>query len=284
MNQQKTGELIAKRRRELGLTQKSLADQLNISDRTVSKWERGLGFPDISLIESLAETLGITVVELLHGEECTPTAEAEGSIKEAIQAFCPEIQAQRKRSRVKFTAILVVSCLILFFSAAIILWSTKDVVGDETGFISIDAAEATAICPYIIITQQDLRLIDALLLDPRIQCNIDSTSLVTYDQAFVQEYIPYIDQYNMELTYVIIQASHGSVSVSYGTELTRIMLDIDRSGGIKKGIMQLDSPLQFLEDGTVDCSIPTDARYTVYNTDNSYFERKTYKTGFAALF
>lgn len=67
MNHEKTGALIAKRRTELGLTQKALAEQLNISDRAVSKWERGMGFPDISLIEPLADALGLTVLELLHG-------------------------------------------------------------------------------------------------------------------------------------------------------------------------------------------------------------------------
>ena len=54
---------------ELGLTQKELAEKLNISDRTVSKWERGAGFPDISLVEPLADALGLSVLELLHGEE-----------------------------------------------------------------------------------------------------------------------------------------------------------------------------------------------------------------------
>ena len=51
MDNAKTGALIAARRKELNLTQKELAEKLHISDRTVSKWERGAGFPDISLLE-----------------------------------------------------------------------------------------------------------------------------------------------------------------------------------------------------------------------------------------
>ena len=68
MDNQKTGALIARRRQELGLTQKELADRLNVSDRTVSKWERGAGFPDVSLLEPLADALGLSVLELIRGE------------------------------------------------------------------------------------------------------------------------------------------------------------------------------------------------------------------------
>ena len=53
MDCKKVGKLIFERRRECGLTQKQLADKMNISDRTISKWERGLGCPDISLLHEL---------------------------------------------------------------------------------------------------------------------------------------------------------------------------------------------------------------------------------------
>ena len=54
MDRQKTGALIAQMRKERGLTQRELAEQLHISDRTVSKWERGAGFPDVSMLIPLA--------------------------------------------------------------------------------------------------------------------------------------------------------------------------------------------------------------------------------------
>ena len=68
MNQHITGEIIKRLRENKNITQKELADKLYISDKTVSKWERGKGFPDISLLEPLASTLGISVIELLDGE------------------------------------------------------------------------------------------------------------------------------------------------------------------------------------------------------------------------
>ena len=55
MDQTKTGELIKRFRSEFGLTQKELAERINVSDKAVSKWERGNGCPDISLLSALAD-------------------------------------------------------------------------------------------------------------------------------------------------------------------------------------------------------------------------------------
>ena len=63
-----TGKFICKLRKENNLTQASLAEKLNISNRTVSKWENGDGFPDITILPEIAKTLGVTVDELLAGE------------------------------------------------------------------------------------------------------------------------------------------------------------------------------------------------------------------------
>ncbi|MGN0384432.1 MAG: helix-turn-helix domain-containing protein [Lachnospiraceae bacterium] len=68
MNQEKTGMFIAELRKTKGYTQLQLARLLNISDRTVSKWERGAGMPDISMMIPLCEILEISVNELLVGE------------------------------------------------------------------------------------------------------------------------------------------------------------------------------------------------------------------------
>ena len=71
MDRTKTGALIAAARKEQNMTQKELAAALHVSDRAVSKWERGAGFPDISLLEPLADTLGLGVLDLLRGERGT---------------------------------------------------------------------------------------------------------------------------------------------------------------------------------------------------------------------
>lgn len=69
MNQIATGTFIARKRRELNLTQVQLAEQLGISSKSVSKWERGKCMPDYGIVNELCDALGITVSELLDGEE-----------------------------------------------------------------------------------------------------------------------------------------------------------------------------------------------------------------------
>ena len=58
-------EVIASRRKELGMTQKDLAEKLNITDKAVSKWERGVACPDTAAIPQLAQILGISIEELM---------------------------------------------------------------------------------------------------------------------------------------------------------------------------------------------------------------------------
>ena len=68
MNNEKTGALIARITKEKELTQKQLADKIGVSNATISKWETGKGFPDISLLEPLSEALNVSVSEILLGE------------------------------------------------------------------------------------------------------------------------------------------------------------------------------------------------------------------------
>lgn len=71
MNQYVTGGVIRQAREKCGLTQAQLAAKLCVSDKAVSKWETGKGYPDITLLESLAQALGVSTIELLSGEAVT---------------------------------------------------------------------------------------------------------------------------------------------------------------------------------------------------------------------
>ena len=68
MDNIKTGKFIAELRKEKGLTQQQLGDLLNLSNKTISKWESGGGSPDLSNLPLLANALGVTADELLRGE------------------------------------------------------------------------------------------------------------------------------------------------------------------------------------------------------------------------
>lgn len=69
MDCKKVGQLIKKKRLEKKMTQQELADKLHITDRAISKWERGLGAPDISLLQDLSNILGLSISDVLSGEE-----------------------------------------------------------------------------------------------------------------------------------------------------------------------------------------------------------------------
>lgn len=69
MNQEKIGKFIASKRKEHNLTQEQMAEKLNISKNAVSKWERGLNLPDVSIMQELCKILDITLNELFIGEK-----------------------------------------------------------------------------------------------------------------------------------------------------------------------------------------------------------------------
>ncbi len=87
----KVGRLIAQLRKEKGLTQKNIADALNISNKAVSKWECGLGCPDVSLWGDLSIILGVDMTQLMEGE-ITLNRPDVGNIDKARFYVCPSCQ------------------------------------------------------------------------------------------------------------------------------------------------------------------------------------------------
>ena len=69
MDNTKFGKFIAELRKEKNMTQKQLAEKLNLTDKAISKWERGLSFPDITILNPLADVLEINISELLNCEK-----------------------------------------------------------------------------------------------------------------------------------------------------------------------------------------------------------------------
>ncbi len=88
MDCQKVGRLILDLRKEKGITQRQLADLMNISDKTISKWERGLGCPDVSLLGELSSILGVNVEKILSGD-LEPNERDGGNMKKTKFYVCP---------------------------------------------------------------------------------------------------------------------------------------------------------------------------------------------------
>ena len=115
MDKSKTGVLIAQSRKEKNMTQKELADLLHVSDRAISKWERGAGFPDVSLLEPLAAALDLKVLDLLRGEK-TEETDVHIAVQEALHTFQEERRRDRRQiCRDLLQIVAVVLPLVLFW-------------------------------------------------------------------------------------------------------------------------------------------------------------------------
>lgn len=104
IDNEKFGAFLSRLRKEKGMTQKELAEKLYVSDKAVSKWERGLSLPDIALLQPMAEVLGASVTELLSGQrirEDQPLTvrEVEPLLTGALTMTAQEQEAQREHRR-----------------------------------------------------------------------------------------------------------------------------------------------------------------------------------------
>ena len=118
MNNEKMSQIISQLRKEKKLTQKELADQMGVTDKAVSKWERGLSFPDISLLPKLSEVLGVTVNDLVNAEN--------GISSKPIENVFPNTPVPNNKNAAKGTTrkfilaglgLIPLTCMILFLSS-----------------------------------------------------------------------------------------------------------------------------------------------------------------------
>lgn len=117
MDAKKFGTFIATLRKENNMTQVELAQKLQVTDKAVSKWERGLGFPDINTIEPLADALGVSVLEIMRSERIAETEITQDTASAALTDIFEFVKLQRKAERKFIFKIAggVVACLFLIF-------------------------------------------------------------------------------------------------------------------------------------------------------------------------
>lgn len=116
MNLDKTGQLIADTRKEMNMTQRALAEKLGVSDKAVSKWERGLSFPDIGLLQPISRVLGLSLVALISGEQ------SEKEVREAVADIVDDAvvisnsELKRKKKQYLRRMILIGVCIFIGIS------------------------------------------------------------------------------------------------------------------------------------------------------------------------
>ena len=139
MDTQKMGKFIAQQRKELGLTQAELAKKLHVTDKAISRWERGVGLPDINMLEPLAEALNVNLIELVQAKKAT---EETISIQEAETIVLDTIQISTKGETARTIGILTLGLFgmitiflswLLITDGSIVAYSVGSIV---TGLIA----------------------------------------------------------------------------------------------------------------------------------------------------
>lgn len=108
----KIGKYIAGKRKELGMTQKQLAEKLGMSDKSVSKWERGVCLPDVSVYSDLCLILGISINEFLAGEDIAQE-NIEKKSEENIIGVATDSKHKQKRLKAIICALLIIVVLAI---------------------------------------------------------------------------------------------------------------------------------------------------------------------------
>ncbi|MBQ4650463.1 MAG: helix-turn-helix transcriptional regulator [Firmicutes bacterium] len=162
MDLKKSGQFIAEKRKLKELSQKELAEKIGVTDKAVSRWETGRGFPDVSILENLADALDVSVVEIIKGEDSEGLITTENNVRQAISEI-----GHMAASKVRKEFGTIISCLLMLtmvgamifviydmnrdlyddFSSEIpvVIYSeTGDVIGEDTVTIKGELTKADA--------------------------------------------------------------------------------------------------------------------------------------------
>lgn len=170
MNKERFGAFIAENRKQMGLTQAQLADRLHVTDKAVSKWERGLSYPDVTLLEPLADTFGISIDALLRCQspeddrEERKMEEQNESIQTVVE-ISKENQKGERRHWLRAVVVMAVTLaliVILFVVQNYLFDKNNPYHGHEQLLESIELTEHTEQGDYIYVyapgTPQLMRL------------------------------------------------------------------------------------------------------------------------------
>ena len=280
MDQQKTGQLIALRRKELNMTQKMLADKVGVSDRAISKWERGAGFPDVSLIEPLADGLQLSLLELFRGERQTSPPIEETHAREVLHFTLPQIKKYRRR--------ILILCILLTLLGAHILFSTSENSGWQKDRI-IPPETAVAIAPEILITKNDYDLIEAVLSDPVLGSYYvpyplgKNITRHTLENEEARAFTYYFDNLGLDLQYAGIEIFGPSLTIIYATSNTSVYLEYT-SDKVCKVVVTTEYPIWDANGQLIPLGQRHGNRIDLLNENNETFYQGGYTTGWLEWF
>ena len=165
MDAKKTGSFISALRREKGMTQKQLADKLNVSDKAVSRWETGRGLPDIGMLMALSCEFSVSINELLCGTRIISPVMAAEAARDIAGGY---IEVSKKKKRFSVIIIVLAALLSLFATAFLTIllrqlpFMYNAVMGSPSCVITEDYSSFTLMGDKYV----------PLILPERVECSI----------------------------------------------------------------------------------------------------------------
>ena len=141
MDATKFGLFVAEMRKENHMTQAELATKIKVTDKAVSRWERGLGFPDINSLEPLAEALGVSVLELMKSEKIVETniqcGDADTVLTDTIKAVEHQKQVERQQEKRMILITIGAVAILSIFALLIdnISWRMENILFTSVGVV-----------------------------------------------------------------------------------------------------------------------------------------------------
>ena len=127
MNKERLGTFIAENRKAFGMTQKDLAETLHITDKAVSKWERGLSYPDVTLLEPLAAAFSLSVEELVACRKRETEEREEEPVRALLDISRDNLKRERRRGG-RRSVVLGVLLITALMALALLYADTLQVV------------------------------------------------------------------------------------------------------------------------------------------------------------
>ena len=181
MNYDKIGSFIQQRRKSMNLTQKQLADKIGVTDKAISKWERGQGCPDVSILEVLSNELGCSILELLKGmkieSKVIPMTEADDYIKDSMNISEENIKTKIKNviSRVIEVIVIVTVGFVLYVN-----------------FMQINYIEKKY---NYKVTNQDFKTINSIIEKIDHNMNLIEKNVNTFEKNDYQDIVSKLNKY-----------------------------------------------------------------------------------------
>ncbi len=185
MDKLSVGRFIAEQRKAKELTQKQLADELNVTDKAVSKWETGRNYPDVEMIERLSAFFGVTVNDVLSGKVISQTSFAEEADKNVVQAMKDTKKAKSvfkgvMTGIVLFPVVLGIVFGVLNLVLCIPVWFAETEELDGVEVIYNNLLNTASVSCYIVDSDNE----DFIITVPD-ECNGIPVTKIGYDFALL---------------------------------------------------------------------------------------------------